>query len=153
MTGFCELTQIVTDITDFCRSLTFLRPEVLSVASLCESGRAERQAAKPSALTQRKKQILVLFLAQEKNEKNIHPNQAFPYMGRMQLTTGANRPASGFWYGSQSLCPCGVSHGLFIGCAEKAGHAMSFLSAAQRKEGCGCLSAAQRKGRRDEFFI
>ena len=86
MTGFCELTQIVTDITDFCRSLTFLRPEVLSVASLCESGRAERQASPfgmPSALTQRKKQILVLFLAQEKNEKNIHPNQAFPYMGRM----------------------------------------------------------------------
>ena len=31
----------------------------------------------------RKKQRLVLFLAQEKNEKNIHPNQAFPYMGRM----------------------------------------------------------------------
>ena len=30
---------------------------------------------------------------------------------------------------------------------------MSFLSAAQRKEGCGCLSAAQRRGRRDEFFI
>jgi len=37
----------------------------------------------------------------------------------MQLTTGASRPASEVWYGSQSLCPYGVSHGL--------------LSAAQRK--------------------
>ena len=26
-----------------------------------------------------------------------------------------SRPASGVWYGSQSLCPYGVSHGLFIG--------------------------------------
>ena len=40
----------------------------------------------------------------------------------MQQTTGASRPASGFWYR-------GTRDEFFIGCAEKAGHAMSFLSA------------------------
>ena len=44
-----------------------------------------------------------------------HPRPFSNHRRRTQLTPGASRPASGVWYGSQSLCPFGVSHGLFIG--------------------------------------
>ena len=43
---------------------------------------------------------------QEKRNQRVHYPQG-PLDRGMQLTTGRDRPASGFWYRSQSLCPKG----------------------------------------------
>ena len=79
LVSFTNLSTIFLDlkkISYFLASRWFFRPfggkqyvlscvpMVLSVASLCESGRAERQAAKPSA-----------FGANERTKENIHPLQ------------------------------------------------------------------------------
>ena len=52
------------------------REQNMSYMNYAESlWRRERSVDLLLLSTQRKKQILVLFLAQEKNEKNIHPPQ------------------------------------------------------------------------------
>ena len=76
------------------------------------SGKAERSGAEKVA----KILFYVHFLwRREKNEKRHPPSpRPLPYMEGMQLIPGRNRPTSKFLYGSQSLCPYGVSHGFFI---------------------------------------
>ena len=64
-------------------SLTFFGAKKKKRFSLTFFGAKKKKRCFLLSSARRKKQRLVLFLAQEKNEKNIHPNQAFPYMGRM----------------------------------------------------------------------
>ena len=53
---------------------------------------------------------MFISLARRKGTKETSTlTKAFPYMGRMQLTSGRNRPTSRFWYDSQSFRPSGES--------------------------------------------
>ena len=49
------------------------------------------------------------FGAKKRNQRNIHPLQGLPYIGRMQLTPVRDQPLSEFWYDLRSLCPSGKS--------------------------------------------
>ena len=47
-------------------------------------------------------------------KKGLQPLSGFsPLQERLQLTTGSDRPSSGFWYGSQALAPSGFAMSLF----------------------------------------
>ena len=59
------------------------------------------------------------FLRREESSKEASTlSKASPYMERMQLTTGKDRPTSRSWYRSQSLCPKGRAMG-FIDYAKR----------------------------------
>ena len=120
---------------------------IMSYMNYAERFGAKKEAKKHFSLTffdTKKEALFSYFLRREERSKYLSFSwrkkrtkrtstlpKAPPYMEGMQPESRRNRRLS-------------VGFGI-------AGHAMSFLSAAQRKEGCGCLSAAQRKeGEEDE---
>ena len=83
-----------------------VRPPVLE---LCSLGLSKNLPSQKGFRPLSKPHTLYFLWRKERSKETSTPSKASPYMGRMQLITGRDRPSSRFWYGSRAFAPLGLT--------------------------------------------